>query len=145
MTRGEGGQVDVRAQEHPNATLVRTLFDALVAGDTEVALGCYAEDGVYRVSGNNLVSGNYRGRAAILSHHIKLMELTGGTMRLTFDDLIAEDAHAVLFWHVTAQRAGSSKSLHANGIMAFKIDDQGKFSESWFLYNNQRAYDDFFS
>ena len=44
--------------------------------------------------GNNLVSGNYRGRAAILSHQIKLMELTGGTMRLTLDDLIAEDAHA---------------------------------------------------
>ena len=51
----------------------------------------------------------------------------------------------MLFWHVTAERAGSDKSLDANGIMAFKIDDHGKFSESWFLYNNQRAYDEFFS
>ena len=145
MTGTRGAGVDVQAHEHPNATLVRTLFDALVAGDAEAALGCYAEDGVYRVSGNNLVSGNYRGREAILSHQIKLMELTGGTMRLTLDDLIAEGAHAVLFWHVTAERAGSDKSLDANGIMAFKIDDHGKFSESWFLYNNQRAYDEFFS
>jgi ketosteroid isomerase-like protein len=133
------------AQQHPNAALVRTFFDALVAGETERALGCYAEDGVYRVSGNNLVSGNYRGRAAILSHHIKLRELTGGTMRLTMDDLIAEQGHAVLFWHVTAERAGSAKRLDANGIMAFKVDDQGSFSESWFLYNDRRAYDDFFS
>ena len=31
--------------EHPHATLVRTLFEALVTGDTEAALGCYAEDG----------------------------------------------------------------------------------------------------
>jgi uncharacterized protein len=132
-------------QEHPNATLVRTFFDALVAGNTETALGCYADDAVYRVSGNNLVSGNYRGRAAILGHHIKLMELTGGTMHLTLDDLIAEQRHAVLFWHLTARRAGSAKRLDANGIMAFKIDEQGTFSESWFLYNDRRAYDDFFS
>ena len=125
--------------------LVRTFFDALVTGKTEAALSCYAEDGVYRVSGNNLVSGNYRGRAAILSHHIKLMELTGGTMWLTFKDLIGEDNHAVLFWHVTAQRPGTDRSLDANGIMAFKVDDNGKFSESWFLYNDRRAYDDFFS
>lgn len=145
MTDRTGEHVDDQVQEHPNATLVRTLFDALVAGDTEAALGCYAEDGVYRVSGNNLVSGNYRGRAAILSHHIKLAELTGGTMRLTFEDLIAEEGHAVLFWRLTAERTGSSKSLKANGIMAFKIDSLGKFSESWFLYNDQRAYNDFFS
>ena len=91
------------------------------------------------------MSGNYRGRAAILSHHIKLMELTGGTMRLTFDDLIAEGAHAVLFWHGTAERPGSDETIAANGIMAFKIDDHGMFSGSWFLYNNQRAYDGFFS
>jgi hypothetical protein len=61
------------------------------------------------------------------------MELTGGTMRLTFEDLIAEERHVVLFWHVTAQRAGSTKTLDANGIMAFKIDDHGTISESWFL------------
>ena len=145
MTDEAGPRVADEAPEHPNATLVRTLFSALVARDTEAALGCYAENGVYRVSGNNLVSGNYRGRAAILSHHIKLMELTGGTMELTLEDLIAEDDHAVLFWHVTAERAGTSQSLNANGIMAFKIDDQGKFSESWFLYNDRRAYNDFFS
>ena len=136
---------DVPSGEHPNATLVRTLFNALASGDTEAALGCYAEDAVYRVSGNNLVSGNYRGRAAILSHHIKLGELTAGTMQLSCEDLIAEEDRAVLFWHVTAQRAGSNKTLDANGIMAFKIDDRGKFSESWFLYNDRSAYNDFFS
>ena len=131
--------------EHPNATLVRTFFDALAAGHTEIALGCYAEDAVYRVSGRNLVSGNYRGRAAILSHQIKIRELTAGTMQLACRDVIAEDDHAVLFWHVTAQRAGSTKTLDANGIMAFKIDGRGKFSESWFLYNDRSAYNDFFT
>jgi hypothetical protein len=29
--------------------------------------------------------------------------------------------------------------------MAFKIDAASKFSESWFLYDDQRAYDAFYS
>ena len=28
--------------------------------------------------------------------------------------------------------------------MAFKVNDEGKFTESWFLYNDQRAYDEFY-
>ena len=29
--------------------------------------------------------------------------------------------------------------------MAFRIDADGKYSESWFLYDDQRAYDAFYS
>jgi hypothetical protein len=97
------------------------------------------------VSGDNLVSGNHQGREGTRALIFKLMELTNGTMSLTVQDVIGADGHAVMFWHGTADRAGSDKKLDADGIMAFKVDDQGKFSESWFLYNDQRAYDDFFS
>ena len=43
---------------------------------------------------------------------------------------------------MTAEREG--KSLASDGIVAFKINDQGKFTELWFLYSDQRAYDEFF-
>ncbi len=133
----------VPTDEHPNATLVRTLMDALQAGDLPTALGGYTDDAVYRVPGNNLVSGNYQGREAITQFFYKLMELTGGSMRLLMDDVIGAEGHAVMFWHGTAERAG--KTLDSTGIMAFKINSDGKVTESWFLYNDQRAYDEFYS
>jgi ketosteroid isomerase-like protein len=129
--------------EHPNATLVRTLMGHVAGGNLEEALACYTEDGVYRVAGDNLVSGNYQGRDAIRAFFYRLFEVTGGTMRLTLDDVVGDDGHAVMFWTLTAQREG--KDLDAKGIMAFKVDDEGKFTESWFLYNDQRAYDEFYS
>ena len=47
-------------------------------------------------------------------------------MRLVMDDVIGDDGHAVMFWHGTAERAG--KSLDSKGIMAFKVNDEGKFT-----------------
>ena len=48
-----------------------------------------------------------------------------------------------MFWRVTADRNG--KSLDATGAMAFKVNAEGRYSESWFLYNDQRAYDAFYA
>jgi uncharacterized protein len=131
------------SDEHPNVTRVRSLFDKVGGGDLDGALDCYTADAVYRVGGDNLVSGNYKGRDAMRAFFFKLYEVTGGTMQISIDDVVGDDGHAVAFWALTAEREG--KSLDANGIMAFKVDDEGKFTESWFLYNDQRAYDDFYS
>ncbi|MEA2843462.1 MAG: uncharacterized protein QOJ69_1133 [Actinomycetota bacterium] len=129
--------------EHPNAALIRKLQHAILAGDLEGVLDAYTEDAVYRVAGNNLLSGTHRGREAIAAFFVKAMEITGGTLRIVVDDVLAEDGHAVIFWSGGAERPG--KSLDAHGIMAFKVNDDGKFTESWWLYDDQAAYDDFFS
>jgi ketosteroid isomerase-like protein len=128
---------------HPNVAKLDALMACFAQGDLEGILDHYAEDGVYRVAGDNIVSGNYRGRDAIRDFFIHLNEVTGGSMRLTVEDALADDDHAVMFWHLTTEREG--RSLDASGAMAFKIDADGKFSESWFLYDDQRAYDAFYS
>jgi hypothetical protein len=46
-----------------------------------------------------------------------------------------------MFGLLTAERGSESFSSH--GIVAFKVDE-GKFAETWFLLNDQRAYDEFF-
>ena len=74
---------------------------------------------------------------------MKAMEITGGSMRIVVDDILADEGHAVTFWSGSAERPG--KRLDAHGIMAFKVNDDGKFTESWWLYDDQAAYDDFFS
>jgi ketosteroid isomerase-like protein len=129
--------------EHPNATRLREVAAKLQGGDLEAFLDAYAEDGVYRVAGDNIVSGSFRGHDAIRDFFIHLMTVTEGSMKLEVKDVLADDGHAVLFWDLTVERQG--KSLGASGAMAFRIDDDGKYSESWFLYDDQRAYDAFYS
>jgi uncharacterized protein len=129
--------------EHPNATRVRRLADAFMRGDLDQVLDSYADDAVYRVGGRNLVTGNYKGRQAIQDFFIHLGQITDGTMRLELHDAIGAEGHAVMFWGLTAEREG--KSIDAKGAMAFKVGDDGRFTESWFLYDDQRAYDEFFS
>ncbi len=54
-----------------------------------------------------------------------------------------EDVHAAAtLLHMTAEH--DSRSIASGGIVAFKVNDQGKFTETWFLYSDQRAYDEFF-
>lgn len=133
--------MDTTRDMHENVALVRDFFDASARGDLEAVLDAFAEDGVYRVSGSNSLSGTYRGREEIRDVLVKLGTLTGGTVRVTIDDVIGADSHAVMFGRMTAERG--SKSLSTHGILAFKVD-QGKFTETWFLLNDQRAYDEFF-
>jgi len=129
--------------EHASTTRVREVIDAFMRGDLDAVLARMTDDAVYRVPGHNLVSGNYRGKQEIRDFFMRLFEVTGGTMRLGVDDVMGDDHHAVMFWTLTAERNG--KSLDAHGAMAFKLDDEGKFTESWFLYSDQAAYDDFYS
>ena len=129
--------------EHPNAAKVRELAAAFQTGDLDAVVGAYSDDCIYRVGGENLVSGTYVGHQQLKDFFIKLGEVTEGSMKLELEDTLADDHHAVMFWRLTAERQG--KTLDANGGMAFKINDQGKFSESWFLYSDQREYDAFYS
>jgi ketosteroid isomerase-like protein len=129
--------------EHPNSAKVRELVGALQRGALETVIDSYTDDAVYRVGGNNLVSGNFQGHQEMMEFFVKLGELTGGPLKIELTDVMADDHHAVLFWTLSAEK--QSKSLDATGTMAFKINDEGKFTESWFLSSDQRAYDEFYS
>jgi ketosteroid isomerase-like protein len=129
--------------DHPNSIKVRELVGALQRGDFEAVIGSYTEDAVYRVGGNNLLSGNFHGHQEMTEFFTKLGQLTDGSLKIELTDVMADDHHAVLFWTLTAER--QSKRLDATGTMAFKNNDEGKFTDSWFLYSDQRAYDEFYS
>jgi uncharacterized protein len=88
---------DPDVDEHPNAALVRRLQASILAGDLDGVLDAYTDDAVYRVAGDNLVSGNHRGRAAIEALFVKVMEITDGSMQIVVDDILADEGHAVAF------------------------------------------------
>ena len=129
--------------EHPNASIIHGLIDAFQTGDFERFMDGFADDAVFRVAGDNIVSGTYRGTQELRDYFIRLGQVTGGSMKIDVDEVLAGDNHAVMFIHVTTDRKGMH--LEAECAEAFRINDAGKITESWFLYEDQKAYDAFYA
>ena len=124
---------------------VRQAVASFTNGDLDAFFGTYADDAVYRVAGDNLVSGAYRGTAEIQAFYQRLMEVTEGTLAVEITDILGSDTRAVMIFHVTATRHDKAEPLDDTGAMAFRLNDKGEFAESWLMYSDQAAYDVFYS
>lgn len=122
---------------------VRQAMEAFRNGDFGTFFSLFAGDAVYRVAGNNQVSGVYRGMDEIQGFFQHLAEVTEGTMRVEDLDVLGSDDRAVMIFRVRATR--QEKSLDDTGTMAFRLNDEGKFAETWLMYSHQAAYDEFYS
>ncbi|MBB2946507.1 ketosteroid isomerase-like protein [Actinoplanes lutulentus] len=78
-----------------NLAVLRGYFDAMRAGGPPAAMPFYAGDVVLEVPGAHPASGTYRGHAGVGEFGATMARLTGGTFRLTPDELLAGDDHVV--------------------------------------------------
>jgi hypothetical protein len=93
--------------EHPNATLVRRLFDAFARRDLETILAVVPEDVVWHFPGRQgRLAGTHRGRDAVLAFLAAVQDLTAGTFHLDLLDVAASDAHAVALFRGHGERNG---------------------------------------
>jgi ketosteroid isomerase-like protein len=90
---------------HPNAELVERAFGAFGRDPLTVAR-TIAEDAVWRVRGASPMSGEYRGRDAILRFLRQTMVLTDGTYRTDLRYVVADDEHAVAVYRARGERGG---------------------------------------
>ena len=90
---------------HPNAELVERAFDAF-GRDAFTVARTIAEDAVWRVPGSSAMSGEYRGRDAILHFLRRTMVLTGGTYRTELRHVVADDERAVAVYRARGERDG---------------------------------------
>ena len=107
--------------EHPNAAIVRDGFDRFNRADVEGLSGLIAADAVQRMPGSNQVSGEHKGRDAILTMYGKLGELSGGTFRADIDQIYANDDRVVVIYRGTAERG--SKKLDALHALVFEMQN----------------------
>ena len=131
--------------EHPNAVAVRRSFEAWNSGRLDV-LGEYfgeyfTDDAVLHFAGNNAMSGTYRGRDAVMDALARARR--GRVTQSDVESLLASDDHVIVFFHLTSERDG--KTLDVVQVMAIKVNAEGKLTEAWFLVNDQRGFDQFWS
>jgi ketosteroid isomerase-like protein len=127
--------------EHPNATLARTMVDAFTRGDLATVGAAFADDAVWDLPGRSTVAGEYKGPDAIIGFLAKAYELSGGTLQLELIDILGSDWGAVQVQHVRASHAG--RTLDCVEVLAHEIVD-GKIVRTHHR-PDQYAIDAFFS
>jgi len=127
---------------HPNEELLRRGYEAFAQGDLKAVKEIFVEDIVFHVPGRGLMSGEYRGREAVLGFFAKGQELSGGTLRIELHDVAATDEHAIALQINRAERNG--KTLAARVVAVYHIRD-GKAAEAWFLTDSQDENDQFWA
>jgi uncharacterized protein len=129
--------------EHPGVARARDYVDHFHKGDLDVVQDYYADDVVWHVAGNHDLSGDYRGRDALLEYFGKVRDLTGGTLRLDPESILASDRHIAMFIRVTGKKDG--KELNVLQAQVLKVAPDGRWAEFWSLADDQDAVDSFWS
>ena len=126
--------------EHPNAVTVRRSFEAWNSGRLDVIREYLSDDAVMHFAGNNAMSGTYRGRDAVMDALGRASQGWGPHVQV--QALLASDDHVIAFFH-GSERDG--KMLDVVTAMPMKVNAEGKLTEIWFLANDQRVFDQFWS
>jgi uncharacterized protein len=95
----------VTSGEHPNAALVRRVFAAF-GKDPMAVSAAFGREIVWRVPGNTVMSGEYRGRRDVVEFLRRTGLETGGTYRSRLHTVFADDDWAVAIYRATGSRNG---------------------------------------
>jgi uncharacterized protein len=96
---------------HPNAELLERAFGAF-GRDALVVARSLADDIVWRVPGETAMSGEYRGRDAVLQFLRQTLVLTDGTYGTELQYVAAtDDDRAVAVYRARGQRNGRSLDI----------------------------------
>ena len=123
-----------------NAELIRRGYEAFAKGDMPTVLGLIAEDITWHVPGRSPLSGNYKGHEEVLGFFAKGMELSGGTLRVEADEILAEGERVVVLSTVSAERKGQSWS--SPEVHVWRVVD-GKAVEFREFQGDQQTEDEF--
>ena len=93
------------SEEHPNAALVRRVF-ASFGKDAKAVSAAFARDIVWRVPGDTVMSGEYRGRRDVVEFLRRTGIETGDTYRSHLHTVFADDEWAVAIYRATGRRNG---------------------------------------
>lgn len=128
--------------DHPNLERARAGYEAFANGDLATVSDLFADNIVWHSAGNNILTGDYEGKEAVLNYFGKLMQETGGSFKNDIHDMLANDDHGVALVTASATRGG--KSLEAHVVHIFHMRD-GKMAEFWAIAEDQNAFDDFWA
>ena len=112
-------------EEHPNATVVRSLYDAVQRGDMDAFTDLLDEEIVWYESTPGF-EGAYRGRDEVLALLGRVFESGVEMGAVSIQDIVADDANAVVR-HETTMTLGD-RTRTATYVDVYRVDG-GKLTE----------------
>jgi uncharacterized protein len=103
---------------------------------------CFAEDAVWRVPGEGVMAGTYRGRSEIFRFLARLPKETDGTYRSTVLDALASEERGAGLYRARGERRG--RSIDIDQLLLFTIRD-GVVTEVLALPSDPAAFDAFWA
>jgi ketosteroid isomerase-like protein len=125
-----------------NRELVSRIMDAFANKEGFKLRDCFAEDAIWHVPGDGVMSGTYRGRAEIFRFLARLPKLTDGTYRSTFIDALASEERGAGLYRARGEREG--RSIDIDQLLLFTIRD-GVVTEVLALPSDPAAFEAFWA
>ena len=122
--------------EHPNATVVREMNEAMNSGDMEGAASRVADDVVWHEIGR---AEPRRGKAELAA---SMGEWEGFNITWEVHDILASDDHVIGLGQATATRGDRTLTYRTAEI--YHVAD-GKVTERWAFSDDTQAIADFFA
>jgi len=125
-----------------NAQLLQDAYDAFARGDVPAVLQVFADEITWHVPGRSPLSGDYKGHEEVVGFFTRSMELSGGTLRIAVDEIVAKGERAIALTTVSAERNGrrwSSPEVHV-----WRVVD-GRAVEFCEYQGDQQTEDEFWS
>lgn len=127
---------------HPNEESIRRGYQAFAQGDMGTIGELMADDIVWHSGGDNILTGDYKGKEAVLEWFARLAQESGGTFTAEVHDVLANDDHAVAL--VTTSATRNNNSFEVRAAQIFHVND-GQITEFWSFAEDQDALDEFWS
>jgi ketosteroid isomerase-like protein len=125
---------------HQDEAVVRRFVEAMVARDVGAIADCFADDVVFHIPGRNPLSGDYRGKAEVLTRLFQRWEEAFGGLEIDVHDVLANDEHVVVLSDRRARRGTRGVEMRAASI--YHVRD-GRIAEAWLMEWNPYAIDEF--
>jgi ketosteroid isomerase-like protein len=124
--------------EHPNATLLRGLFEAFATGDVAGEERAFAEDVTWHAPGTNRFSGRFEGRDAVM-RRLDAMQEAGIVPSYDVHDVVANDEHAIALVHQHLAVA-DGRHYDQQQVQVAHVRD-GRIAEFWTMNQDQAVLD----
>ena len=125
-----------------NAQLVQQAYDAFARGDVPAVLQFLADDITWHVPGRSPLSGDYKGHSEVVGFFTTSMTLSGGTLRVGVDEIVASGERVIALTTVSAERGGrswSSPEVHVWRVVNGRAADFREYQ------GDQQTEDEFWS
>lgn len=128
--------------EHPNATLLRRLYEAFRTRDRPTLAALIADDAVWHVPGSTPISGAHGGAPAIFAYFQAMNERSGGTFHADLVDVLGSDRHAVAIANASGRRG--NRSYAGRYLLLTRIED-GQIIDARLFNEDEAAFEAFWS